>query len=100
MGAHKEESFLDRELEHYAKDKIELKEVKANILINEDELKRQEWEKEVLEQRFECVKKERDELYSRLQSAVYEVQQKAGFKSSIVNKKRRTTRFQHCRMMS
>jgi len=85
--AHKEESFLDRELEHYAKDKIELKEVKANILINEDELKRQEWEKEVLEQRFECVKKERDELYSRLQSAVYEVQQKAGFKSSIVNKK-------------
>ncbi len=33
------------------------------------------------------MKKERDELYKRLQSAVYEVQQKAGFKSTIVNKK-------------
>merc|ERR1712199_121774 len=54
--AHKEEHYLNRELEHYAKDKIELKE-------------------------------EKDDLYKRLQSAVYEVQQKAGFKSSLVNKK-------------
>eukprot|EP00658_Telonema_sp_P-2_P047274 TRINITY_DN3590_c0_g1_i14.p1 TRINITY_DN3590_c0_g1~~TRINITY_DN3590_c0_g1_i14.p1 ORF type:complete len:560 (-),score=227.11 TRINITY_DN3590_c0_g1_i14:438-2117(-) len=85
--AHKEEHYLNRELEHYAKDKVELKEVKGNILVNEDELKRMEWEKEVLEQRFEQVKKERDELYKRLQSAVYEVQQKAGFKTSVVSKK-------------
>merc|ERR1712093_141475 len=56
--AHKEESFLDRELEHYAKDKVELKEVKAKIVVDEEELKRQEWEKEVLEQRFEQVRKE------------------------------------------
>jgi len=85
--AHKEEHYLNRELEHYAKDKIELKEVKGQVLLHEDELRRIEWETEVLEQRYEQIKKEKDDLYKRLQSAVYEVQQKAGFKSSLVNKK-------------
>jgi len=85
--AHKEEHYLNRELEHYAKDKIELKEVKGQVLLHEDELRRMEWETEVLEQRYEQIKKEKDDLYKRLQSAVYEVQQKAGFKSSLVNKK-------------
>merc|ERR1711981_581267 len=54
---------------------------------HEDELRRVEWETEVLEQRFEQIQKEKDDLYKRLQSAVYEVQQKAGFKTSLVNKK-------------
>jgi len=85
--AHKEEQYLNRELEHYAKDKIELKEVKSQVLLHEDELRRVEWETEVLEQRFEQIQKEKDDLYKRLQSAVYEVQQKAGFKTSLVNKK-------------
>jgi len=40
-----------------------------------------------LEQRYEKVKKERDVLYANLQSAVYEVQQKAGFKNMLLNKK-------------
>ena len=46
-----------------------------------------EWEREVLEQRYAKVKAERDALYSNLQSAVYEVQQKAGFKNMLLNKK-------------
>jgi len=85
--AAKEESYLDRELENYERDKKELREVKAKILVTDEELKKVEWEREVLEQRYDKVKKERDSLYSNLQSAVYEVQQKAGFKNMLLNKK-------------
>merc|ERR1711998_546800 len=85
--AAKEESYLDRELENYERDKKELKEVKMKILVTDEELKKVEWEREALEQRYEKVKKERDMLYSNLQSAVYEVQQKAGFKNMLLNKK-------------
>merc|ERR1711988_1139307 len=85
--AAKEESYLDRELENYERDKKELREVKAKILVTDEELKKVEWEREVLEQRYEKVKKERDALYGNLQGAVYEVQQKAGFKNMLLNKK-------------
>merc|ERR1711904_532169 len=85
--AAKEESYLDRELENYERDKKELREGKAKILVTDEELKKVEWEREVLEQRYEKVKKERDDLYSNLQGAVYEVQQKAGFKNMLLNKK-------------
>merc|ERR1712196_307752 len=85
--AAKEESYLDRELENYERDKKELREVKAKILVTDEELKKVEWEREVLEQRYEKVKKERDTLYSNLQGAVYEVQQKAGFKNMLLHKK-------------
>jgi len=85
--AAKEEHYLDRELENYERDKKELREVKAKILITDEELKKVEWEREVLEQRYEKVRKERDVLYANLQSAVYEVQQKAGFKNMLLNKK-------------
>jgi len=85
--AAKEESYLDRELENYERDKKELREVKAKILVTDEELKKVEWEREVLEQRYEKVKKERDTLYANLQSAVYEVQQKAGFKNMLLHKK-------------
>merc|ERR1711988_1585574 len=56
--AAKEESYLDRELENYERDKKELREVKAKILVTDEELKKVEWEREVLEQRYEKVKKE------------------------------------------
>merc|ERR1712146_498517 len=62
-------------------------EVKAKILVTDEELKKVEWEREVLEQRYEKVRKERDVLYQNLQGAVYEVQQKAGFKNMLLNKK-------------
>merc|ERR1711959_806958 len=85
--AAKEESYLDRELENYERDKKELREVKAKILTTDEEYKKVEWEREVLEQRYAKVKAERDALYSNLQGAVYEVQQKAGFKNMLLNKK-------------
>merc|ERR1711907_805231 len=85
--AAKEEQYLERELETYERDKKELREVKSKILIFDEDLKKVEWEREVLEQRYEKVKKERDDLYSNLQGAVYEVQQKAGFKNMLLNKK-------------
>lgn len=48
---------------------------------------RYEWQREVLEQRFEQVQKERDDLYDRFVKTIYDVQQKSGFKNLILEKK-------------
>lgn len=45
------------------------------------------WEHEVLEQRFEQVRKECDELYGKFVKAIHEVQQKSGFKNLLLEKK-------------
>jgi hypothetical protein len=49
-------------------------------LLLEDEEKALKWEYEVLLQRFSRVEQERDDLYSKFHSSIYEVQQKSGFK--------------------
>ena len=82
--AAKEESYLARELENYDRDNKELKEVKSRILVSDQELTKVEWEREALEQRYDKVQKEHDQLYAGLQKAVYEVQQKAGFKNMLL----------------
>jgi hypothetical protein len=41
----------------------------------------------VLSQRFTKVQAERDELYSKFEASVYEVQQKTGLKSALLEKK-------------
>merc|ERR1711871_1572139 len=58
--AAKEESYLDRELENYERDKKELKEVKMKILVTDEELKKVEWEREVLEQKTDLLHKKLD----------------------------------------
>lgn len=45
------------------------------------------WEHEVLLQRFEQVRKERDELYCTSLAAIREVQQKAGVKGIFLERK-------------
>jgi growth arrest-specific protein 8 len=46
-----------------------------------------EWEYEVLLQRFDDLKKERDELKKHFMTSVYDVKQKCGFKSLLLEKK-------------
>ena len=38
----------------------------------------------MLEQRFHHVEKERDELYEKFESTIYDVQQKSGFKNILL----------------
>ena len=52
-----------------------------------EELKKLEWEHEVLKQRFEQTQNERDELYGKFVKAIHEVQQKSNFKNLLLEKK-------------
>lgn len=78
---------LRRKLANYEKDKISLNLLKARLKNHESELKKIQWEHEVLEQKFSLVQKERDDLRSKFSSAVHDSQQKAGVKSLILERK-------------
>eukprot|EP00941_MAST-03F_sp_MAST-3F-sp1_P002878 g2878.t1 len=78
---------LRKEVEEYDKEKGLLQASKDKLLIREAKLKSLRWEQEVLEQRFDGTEKERDDLYSEFQKAVYTVKQKSGFKSLLIEKK-------------
>ena len=64
-----------------------LQKVKAKLLVGEQKLRDMQWEHEVLEQRFSRLRRERDDLYEKFQDALYDVQQKAGFKGLLLQKK-------------
>jgi hypothetical protein len=78
---------LKRELTHYKKDKASLQNTKARLKVLEEKHKELLWEHEVSEQRFQQVERERDELYEKFVDRVIGVQQKTGFKNSILEKK-------------
>ena len=46
-----------------------------------------QWEHTILEQRCQQAMTERDELYSKFESSIYDVQQKSGFKNLLLEKK-------------
>ncbi|XP_066875625.1 dynein regulatory complex subunit 4 isoform X3 [Kogia breviceps] len=78
---------MQQQLRGYEKDKETLLLTKARLKVAEKELKSLRWEHEVLEQRFTRVQHERDELYRKFTAAVLEVQQKAGFRSLVLERK-------------
>ena len=78
---------LRRELANYEKNKSSLQAAKIRLRALEESDRAQAWEHEVLKQRFDQVQKQRDELYSKFEAAVYEVQQKSGFKNLLLEKK-------------
>ncbi|XP_072492501.1 dynein regulatory complex subunit 4 isoform X2 [Notamacropus eugenii] len=78
---------LQKKLINYEKDKHALTSSKARLKVAEKELKDLQWEHEVLEQRFFKVQMERDDLYSKFEKAIQEVQQKTGFKNLILERK-------------
>lgn len=63
---------------------------KSRLHVLETQLRDLTWEHEVLEQRFHHVEKERDELYEKFESAIYDVQQKSGFKNILLERKLQT----------
>ncbi|KAI9142624.1 growth-arrest-specific micro-tubule binding-domain-containing protein [Paraphysoderma sedebokerense] len=78
---------LRRQLSNYEKDKMSLHNCKARLKVLEDAHKSLSWEHEVLEQRFQQVQKERDELYEQFVGRIVQVQQKTGFKNMVLEKK-------------
>ena len=78
---------LRGELEEYMKEKAEMRRIKASLVVVEDECSNLTWEFEVLRQRFAELKKERDELKQHYLSTVFDVKQKSGFRSLLLEKK-------------
>ncbi|XP_052815521.1 dynein regulatory complex subunit 4-like [Mya arenaria] len=85
--AQEEVEELKKELSNYEKDKETLRMTKARLKIAEEDNRSLKWEHEVLEQRFEKIQDERDELYRKFVKAVHEVQQKSNFKNLLLEKK-------------
>eukprot|EP00112_Aurelia_sp_Birch-Aquarium-sp1_P000082 Seg1005.10 transcript_id=Seg1005.10/GoldUCD/mRNA.D3Y31 product="Dynein regulatory complex subunit 4" protein_id=Seg1005.10/GoldUCD/D3Y31 len=85
--AREEVQELQRELANYHKDKASLASAKARLKVRMEELKKLEWEHEVLKQRFEQTQSERDELYGKFVKSIHEVQQKSNFKNLLLEKK-------------
>jgi hypothetical protein len=69
------------------KEMATLQRVKAKLVVGEQRLRDMQWEHEVLEQRFARLRSERDDLKEKFHDAVYDVQQKAGFKALLLRKK-------------
>jgi len=57
------------------------------LLDAEKSLKNLEWEHEVQMQRFAKVEHERDDIYSKFENAIFEVQQKSGLKNLVLERK-------------
>lgn len=85
--AREEVTELTRQLANYEKDKASLASAKARLKIMDKEYKDLQWEHDVLEQRFEQLQSERDELYAKFVKAIHEVQQKSSFKNLLLEKK-------------
>lgn len=71
----------------YRRDIQALHEAKASILVVQDRLENMRWEHEILDQRFQRLSGERDELYSKFTAALHEVKQKAGFKQLLLEER-------------
>eukprot|EP00983_Pelagomonas_calceolata_P097079 1158207-Pelagomonas_calceolata.AAC.7 len=59
----------------------------ARLVASEKQVKNLEWESEVLQQRFAKVQAERDELYDKFESSIYEVAQKTGLKGTLLERR-------------
>jgi growth arrest-specific protein 8 len=78
---------LRSELTNYLSEKNEMKIVKSQLEVVEEESRNIHWEYEVLLQRNNELIIERDELKSYFMSSIYSVKQKCGLKSLLFEKK-------------
>jgi growth arrest-specific protein 8 len=78
---------LRSEYEDYKHEKADMTKVKAALALIESEYSNLKWENETLIQRHAEIKKERDDLRANLQSSVFDVKQKTGFRSLLLEKK-------------
>ncbi len=78
---------LKKQLEAYNEDKSKLGDAKEALMELEERHRVLEWENEVLTQRLEALEAEREQLKTSFNESIYEVQQKAGFKNLLLEKR-------------
>lgn len=78
---------LRGELNNYEKEKKDMARVKAALLVVESEQTSITWEYETLLQRFNDIKKERDELRANLNESIFDVKQKSAFRGLLLKRK-------------
>lgn len=78
---------LQKKLSIYERDLVHLEETKEKLTVLEGRNKNFSWDLEILEQKYEKLREEKDELAQRLQDTIYNVQQKTGFRNLILERK-------------
>jgi len=78
---------LREEREAYKLDVVALQECKAAAMVVSDRIEALRWEHEIMGQSYERLVSERDALARKFREAVHEVQQKAGFKTLLLEQK-------------
>mmetsp|Transcript_30669 Transcript_30669/g.70204 ORF Transcript_30669/g.70204 Transcript_30669/m.70204 type:complete len:98 (+) Transcript_30669:731-1024(+) len=81
-------SLFSSQLENHEKEKKELSIAKSDLKEMEVGLERVEWEKEILVQKVEEMRKETDELSCKLNSRMYDARQKGIFLNLKMTEKR------------
>lgn len=78
---------LKRQLSSHEQDRSNLASAKARLKVLKEEHKSVIWERDIMEQRFEKVQAQRDEIYEKFIKAIQEVQQKSNLKNLLLEKK-------------
>lgn len=82
--ANKEVETLRYELSNYEKDKMSLKNTRSRLLVLEDQFKKLEESHVDLTGQYSTVESERDNLLVNFETSLQDVQQRAGFKNTIL----------------
>ncbi|KAJ9461727.1 Growth arrest-specific protein 8-like protein [Diplonema papillatum] len=82
----KEVNLLRHELHDYENDKASLNVAKSTLLSLEQKMKALSWEHEVLQQRSEKLRQEKDMIFGKYQKMTNEIQQRAVFKGVVLHK--------------
>jgi hypothetical protein len=85
--AQKDVEHLTTELVKFKKEKEDLHKTKSRLLVVEDQFMVLKWQHEVLQQRYDTVHAEGEDLSTKFQSTINEAQQKSGFRNLLLEKK-------------
>ncbi len=77
---------LEKDCKLYKTEKKALRHARACFLVQEDSLDNLVWEEEVLQQRFELMKGERDELQAQFERTISVVQQQSRLNNLLLEK--------------
>ncbi len=77
---------LEKKCNLYKTEKEALRQARARLLVEEDSLDNLTWEEEILRQRFELMKGERDELQAQFERTIFVVQQQSRLNNLLLEK--------------
>jgi hypothetical protein len=77
---------LTQDMEVYRVEKLQLGDTSGKLVVVEEKEKNLSWEHEILMQRMEQLQEENVELRQKLETSVYDVQQKSGFRNLLLER--------------